>query len=412
MPNRRTSGSEGRCRQRRPQQRMPSRHSGRREVAVPGTSPRRLEPALDRHHYVDAASFARETDVLRREWTCIGRLDDIGLGAAAGVMPERRAVVSYFGESVIVTADDAGSLHALANVCRHRGSQVVPVEPGVPVAPCVAKSLRCPYHSWTYGLDGRLLHAPHTDDVDLDASAFALRPLRAAAWGGFLWVTENPEADAVVDALAPVPNRVRRYPLERLVVGLRLSYSVAANWKVIAENYNECYHCGPVHPELSRLIPAFGGGGTDLEWEDGIPHREGAWTFTVSGTTDRSPFPDLNEAERVRHKGELVYPNLLLSLAADHVAAFVLRATAVDRTEIVCDLLFAPDEAAKPGFDPSDAGDLWDLVNRQDWAICESVQRGMASRYYTRGWFAPMEDASADIRRWLLPRLEGRGADV
>ncbi len=373
-------------------------------------SPQPLQPALDRHHYVAAASFEREAEMLRREWTCIGRLDDLGLAASGRVLGNRRAVVTFWGESVIVTADAAGSLHAFANVCRHRGSQVVPVEPGVPVEPCAAKSLRCPYHSWTYGLDGRLLHAPHTEDVDLGTSAFGLRPLRAAAWGGFLWLTEDLEAPAVVDALDPVPDRVRRYPLDTLVIGMRLTYSVAANWKVIAENYNECYHCGPVHPELSRLVPAFGsGGGADLTWEDGIPHREGAWTFTLSGTSHRAPFPDLDDAERVRHKGELVYPNLLLSLSAEHVAAFVLRPTAVDCTEITCDLLFAPDEAEKPAFDPGDAGDLWDLVNRQDWAICESVQRGMTSRYYTQGWFAPMEDASVDIRRWLLPRLERHG---
>ena len=375
-----------------------------------GTSPPGLQPALDRHHYIDAASFLRESDMLRREWTCVGRLDDLGLAASGRVIPNRRAVLTYFGESVIVTADAAGSLRAFANVCRHRGSQVVPVEAGAAVEPCDAKSLRCPYHSWTYALDGRLMHAPHTDDVDLDTSTFGLKALRAAAWGGFLWLSEDLEAPAVVEALSPVPERVRRYPLDTLVVGMRLTYSVAANWKVIAENYNECYHCGPVHPELTRLVPAFGGGGgAGLDWEDGIPHREGAWTFTMSGTTDRAPFPDLDDAERVRHKGELLYPNLLLSLSADHVAAFVLRALAVDRTEITCDLLFAPDEAAKPAFDPSDAADLWDLVNRQDWAICESVQRGMTSRYYTQGWFAPMEDASVDIRRWLLPRIERHG---
>ena len=370
-----------------------------------GTSLRGLQPALDRHHYIDAASFAREAEMLRREWTCIGRLDDVGLAASGDVCANRRTVVEFLGESIIVTADAAGSLHAFANVCRHRGSQVVPVEPGRPPEPCDAKSLRCPYHSWTYALDGRLLHAPHTEDVDLDTSAFGLERLRAEAWGGFLWLTEDLEAPSVVDALSPVPDRVRRYPLDTLVVGKRLNYSVAANWKVLAENYNECYHCGPVHPELSRLVPAFAGGGADLAWDDGIPHREGAWTFTLSGTTDRAPFPDLDDAERVRHKGELVYPNVLLSLSAEHVAAFVLRPTAVDRTEVTCDLLFASDEVAKPGFDPSDAGDLWDLVNRQDWAICESVQRGMSSRAYTQGWFAPTEDWSLDIRRWLLPRL-------
>jgi Rieske 2Fe-2S family protein len=379
---------------------------------VSGTSGRALQPALDRHHYVDGESFQREFEMLRREWTCIGRLDELGLAQSARVLPNRRAVVDFLGESVIVTADESGSLRAFANVCRHRGSQLVPVESASPPDACDAKSLRCPYHSWTYGLDGRLLHAPHTDDVDVDHSAFGLNPLRADAWGGFLWLTDDLQAPRIVDALSPVPDRVRRYPLDTLVVGKRLEYSVAANWKVLAENYNECYHCGPVHPELSRLVPAFAGGGAGLEWEDGVPHRDGAWTFTLSGTSDRAPFPDLDDAERVRHKGELVYPNLLLSLAAEHVAAFILRPTAVDRTDVTCDLLFAPDEITKPEFDPSDAADLWDLINRQDWAICESVQRGMSSRYYSQGWFAPMEDAALDIRRWLLPRLERHGGDT
>ena len=283
---------------------------------------------------------------------------------------------------------------------------MVPADPAGPaIEPRAAKILRCPYHSWTYGLDGALIHAPHTDDVALDRSSFALHPVGADSWGGWLWLHGTPgEAVPLLEELAPVPDKVVRYPLDTLVLGTRLRYEVAANWKVIAENYNECYHCGPVHPELSRLVPAFIGGGTGLEWDDGIPHREGAWTFTLSGTSDRAPFPDLDEFERVRHKGELIYPNLLLSLAAEHAAAFMLRPIAVDRTEVICDLLFAADEAAKPTFDPSDVVELWDLINRQDWVVCESVQRGMSSRAYTEGWYAPMEESSLDIRRWLLPR--------
>ena len=187
-----------------------------------------------------------------------------------------------------------------------------------------------------------------------------------------------------------------------LVTGQVLTYEVAANYKVVAENYNECYHCGPVHPELTRLVPTFAGGGRGIDWEGGVPHREGAWTFTMSGTTDRAPLPGLDEAERTRHKGELVHPNLMISCSADHVAAFLLLPQDVDRTRIECRLLFHPSAVADPAFDPSDAGDFWDLVNRQDWAICESVQRGMSSRAYRHGWFAEMEDDSADIRRWLL----------
>ena len=184
-----------------------------------------------------------------------------------------------------------------------------------------------------------------------------------------------------------------------------LTYDVAANYKVLLENYNECYHCGPVHPELCRLVPRLRGRGLGPGLGRGDPHREGAWTFTMTGTTTRAPLPGLDRAERTRHKGDLVYPNLLLSASADHVAAFVLLPRAVDRTDVVCSLLFAADEVATPDFDPSDARDLWDLVNRQDWAMCESVQRGMSSRSYRHGWFAPMEDESLDIRRWLLPRV-------
>jgi glycine betaine catabolism A len=363
-----------------------------------------LEPALPRDWYVDPESWRTERErVLLREWTCIGRRDDLGLGDA-----RRLVVVDVLGESVLLTSDEDRTLHAAYNVCRHRGSQIVPTLPGSPPACSEVGALRCPYHSWTYALDGRLLRAPHTEDGDVEPAEFSLHPVGVEEWGGFVFVHLTPaDAAPFAGSVARPKETLANYALVDLVTGLRFEYDVAANWKVLAENYNECYHCGPVHPELSRLVPAFGSGGGGLDWAHGVPHREGAWTFTMTGTTERSPLPGLDETERTHHKGELVYPNLLLSCSADHVAAFVLRPQAVDRTTIECLLLFATDAVADAGFDPSDAGDLWDLVNRQDWAICESVQRGMSSRAYTHGWFAPMEDDSADIRRWLVPRLEG-----
>jgi Rieske 2Fe-2S family protein len=365
-----------------------------------------LQRALQREHYVSDEMWRIEYErVLARTWTCAGRLTQLGLDE-----PGRLAVVDVLGESLLVTVDRAGSLHGHFNVCRHRGSQVVPVDPADPSpAPCRAGALRCPYHSWTYALDGSLLHAPHTEDVDdFDRADFGLHPVAVDTWGGFLWVNlTSPAPRTLAEELGGVPGRVARYPLAELVVGRTLTYDVDANWKVVAENYNECYHCGPVHPELVQVVPAFGRGGANLDWDGGIPHREGAWTFTFSGTSDRDRFPGLDADERERHKGELVYPNLLLSLSADHVAAFRLQPLAVDRTHVVCELLFAPSEVAKPSFDPSDAADFWDVVNHQDWAVCASVQRGMGSRAYTDGWYAPMEDLALDIRRWLLPRLGG-----
>ena len=368
------------------------------------TGPGGLQAALPREMYVDPGAWTRERDsVLYDEWFCVGRRADLGLAE-----PGRVAVVDVAGESVLVTSDEAGALHAAYNVCRHRGSQLVPALPGASPVCLAARALRCPYHSWTYSLSGDLVRAPHADLSEGDRSTFALNRVAVEEWAGFVFVHLGAPSRPLAEAVARPARTLANYRMADLATGLRLTYEVAANYKVLAENYNECYHCGPVHPELTRLVPSFGGGGSDIDWENGVPHRDGAWTFTLSGTTARAPLPGLDEAERTRHKGELVHPNLMLSCSADHVAAFVLLPQAVDRTRVECTLLFDPDAVADPGFDPSDAGDLWDLVNKQDWAICESVQRGMSSRSYTHGWFAPMEDDSADIRRWLLPRL-GRG---
>ncbi len=358
-----------------------------------------MQAALPREMYVDPGHWERERDqVLLEEWLCVGRLDDLQLGT-----PGRLAVVEVMGESVLLTTDESGTLHAAYNVCRHRGSQVVPAMPGDGPVTCEAQALRCPYHSWTYGLDGRLLRAPHAE-ID-DPAGFSLRPVAVETWGGFGFVCLAERPPSLPDAVAATQRHLGNYGLPDLVTGRRLTYEVAANYKVVLENYNECYHCGPVHPELCRLVPAFAGGGNDLDWDEGVPHREGTWTFTTSGTTTRRPLPGLSQAERQRHKGELVYPNLMVSASADHVAAFLVEPLAVDRTRITCSLLFDAQERGRPDFDPSDAAELWDLVNRQDWGVCESVQRGMTSRGFSHGWFAPMEDESLDIRRWLLPRL-------
>jgi Rieske 2Fe-2S family protein len=369
-----------------------------------------LQAALPREMYVDHDTWLVERETaLFGQWFCIGRVDDLGLSTGSRV-----AVVDVAGESILVTRDEAGRLHGAYNVCRHRGSQIFPVveEPteatGQPVA-CAASALRCPYHSWTYGLDGRLMRAPHTDLEGFDVDEFRLNPVGVETWGGFVFVHLTPErATPLSEAVDRAGTTLANYGLGGLVTGATMTYRVASNYKVLLENYNECYHCGPVHPELCRLVPAFAGGGTDLAWEDGVPHREGAWTFTMTGTTSRAPLPGLNETERERHKGELVFPNLMLSASADHVAAFLLLPRSFDRTDVVCSLLFAADEVSSGQFDPGDAGELWDLVNRQDWAVCESVQRGMSSRSYRHGWFAPMENDSLDIRGWLLPLLEDR----
>jgi Rieske 2Fe-2S family protein len=266
----------------------------------------------------------------------------------------------------------------------------------------------CPYHQWSYDFDGALVAAPHLSGVaGFKKDDFHLYPVGVDTWGGFVFLNLTPaEAKPLAAQLDAIPERLRRYPLSSLRIGATIRYEVAANWKVICENYNECYHCGGVHPELCALVPAFReAGGAHLDWNRGIPHRDGAYTFTRSGSTVRRPFPGLDADEQVRHKGELVYPNLFLSVACDHVAAFVLQPLGPERTAIVCHFLFEPHEMAKPGFDASDAVDFWDLVNRQDWEVCAGVQNGISSRVHTQGYYAPMEDHSLDIRRYVTERI-------
>jgi Rieske 2Fe-2S family protein len=366
---------------------------------------RHLEETLPSEHYRSPEIFQREKErIFWREWVCVGRETDL-----AG--PGDSTVLDVMGESILLLRNAAGELRGFYNVCRHRGAQLCGTAlPGRPAPAGVVggKRIRCPYHSWTYSLDGDLVTAPYLAAGDgLDRTRFSLYPVGVDSWGGFVFVHLTPaEAIPLAEQLGAIPERVRRYPLARLRVGHAIRYDVAANWKVIAENYNECYHCGGVHPELCEVVPAFRrNGGAGLDWDAGIPHREGADTFTLSGTTGRAPFPELNEAERTRHFGELVYPNLFVSLSRDHAAAFVLHPKAAERTLIDCLFLFHPDEIARDGFDPSDAAEFWDITNRQDWAICESVQRGIAARPHHHGYYAPMEDLTLDIRRYVGERL-------
>jgi Rieske 2Fe-2S family protein len=355
-----------------------------------------LERTLPRAAYFSDDQFARERErIFAREWVCVGRADEV---------PETgdTLVVTVADESVLIVRDGDGRVRAFYNVCRHRGCQLVLAE-GTAHA---GTAIRCPYHAWTYAFDGTLRSAPFLEDGDgFTRADFPLHAVAAESWGGFLFVSLAPER-SLAEQLGAAPARLANYPLDTLRLAQRLRYEVAANWKVVLENYNECYHCAGVHPELCRIVPAFKyRGGSELDWDRGIPHADGAWTFTRSGTSARAPFPSLNDDERTRHKGELIYPNLMVSLSADHVAAFTLWPRSPTATTIVCDFLFSPEEMARPTFDPSDAVEFWDVVNRQDWTICEGVQRGMRSRKFESGFYAPMESWSLDIRRYIAERL-------
>jgi glycine betaine catabolism A len=366
-----------------------------------------LDRSLPGPSFTSDAEFARERRaIFFADWFCVGRQECL-----AG--PGDYLTADVAGESIVIVRGSGGRLAGFYNLCRHRGSRLVPVPGSQPdggpgPSGCAGTTIRCPYHGWTYALDGSLRAAPFLPELRRYRDRLALHPVAVTTWGGFVFARLGRDGAPLVDQLNGADLRLAAYPLADLRSGRRLRYRVAANWKVICENYNECYHCGPVHPELCDLIPAFRrGGGGGLDWDAGIPHRDGTYTFTRSGTTTRAPFPGLSDADITRHRGELVLPNLMLSLSADHVAAFTLWPHDAGHTTVLCDLLFHPDEIARGDFDPSDAVEFWDLVNRQDWSICEQVQDGMTSRMFTVGYLAPMEQPSADVGRYVTRKLFG-----
>jgi Rieske 2Fe-2S family protein len=371
-----------------------------------------LQKSLPSPDYFSTQIYEREKNaIFFEEWFCVGRQEEL---SSSGSL----FVADVAGESIIVARTKDGQLKAHYNVCRHRGSRLCveanDVRWGVTLSQGVtsAATIRCPYHQWTYSLDGTLLSAPFLSESEhFSKQRFSLYPVSIQTWGGFLFVNLSKDQDdlaarPLVFQLGRIPERLSRFPVSELRTAKQIVYDVAANWKVIMENYNECYHCGPVHPELCEVVPDFKRvGGANLDWERGIPHRAGAYTFTGTGTTARQPFASLNEEEKTRHFGELIYPNMLLSLSCDHVAAFLLAPQSPERTRVVCKFLFHPSEIEKPNFDPSDAVEFWDRINRQDWTVCERVQVGLKSRVHQFGYYAPMEDASLDIRRYVGARM-------
>ena len=375
-----------------------------------------LQKSLPSSYYLSEAIFTEEKEkIFCREWFCAGRAERIA-------KPGDYLVLDVLGESILVVRTRDGEIKAHYNVCRHRGTRLVAAAGEEPPADIKlnggvlgVSGVRCPYHLWTYGLDGKLLNAPHVKEGEhFCKEEFSLYPVGVQTWGEFIFVNLSPEAAncegrTLQKQLGEAAERTKRYPLNDLLTARRITYQVQANWKIVMENYNECYHCGAVHPELCEVVPMFKQqGGNGLEWERGIPHKEGATTFTKTGKTNRAAFPGLNEEEKVRHKGELIYPNMMLSLARDHVVAFSLWPTGPKQTMVICDFLFHPEEIKKTEFNPSDAVDFWDLINRQDWEICKRVQQGLATRVHEFGYYAPMEDLSLDIRRYVLERL-GKG---
>src|ERR671911_651032 len=310
------------------------------DATAPPFDPVDLEPSLrpfgqsrmlPRDAYVSPRVFAYEQEhFFAGSWTCVGREGDLeGTGA------QRAVKVGQAG--VLLARGGDGKVRAFANTCRHRGHELLGVGERT-----TRRTVLCPYHAWTYDLDGSLRGAP-----------------------GFREHTE----------FRPAEHGLVELPLER---------------------WHEFYNCPLIPPELCQVSPPASGDNFELDgaWVGGtMDLKDHAATMSLDGHSDGVPIPGL-DGDRLRTVAYLgLFPNLLLSLHPDYLMTHLVEPLAADRSHVVCTWYFPPEATGRPGFDPAYAVDFWDRTNRQDWSACESVQRGMSSPHFQPGPLAPAEDA-------------------
>jgi Rieske 2Fe-2S family protein len=344
---------------------------------------------LPRVAYVDPAVFGWEQrNFFAGGWMCVGRSDSM---ANAG--DQRAESVGHAG--VFLIRDAEGVLRAFANACRHRNHELLPCGETVN-RPIVL----CPYHGWSYRLDGRLRKAPLYDDRgfgDFDVAENGLVQLPCTEWHGWVFVDGSGAAGPFAEHVAGLEEIIAPYEPERLKVAGSHEYVVAANWKILSENYQECYHCPVIHPELCAVSPpesgdnyahpaagAWVGGWMDL--------REGADTMSLDGRSRGSYLRGLDERRRHIVDYIAIFPNILISLHPDYVMTHILTPLAADSTKIVCTWAFSPEDLAREDFDPAFGIEFWDITNRQDWNACASVQRGLSSEHAIPGLMSEAED--------------------
>jgi Rieske 2Fe-2S family protein len=372
-----------------------------------------MHTTLPRRFYADPDFYCAELERFYfNRWICAGRADQI---PKAGDYFTR----TLSDDSVIVTRDGSGEIRALFNVCRHRGTRICEPPEGHFV-----DRIQCPYHAWTYDLEGRLLAAPHMPP-GFCKDEYPLHRAGCEVWDGHVFihfgmaesaprrsVLDTPErngarasasgggaprdiTNALRDQLADLPERFAAWGMADLRLGRRIVYDVKANWKLIILNFNECLHCPNLHPALNRLHHYLGAENvapTACYCGGAMGFRENVETMSIDGRRRREYLPGLTESQRQQVVYYSIYPNFLLSLHPDYVMTHTLWPRAHNRTEIICEWHFHPSELAKPDFQADDAIEFWDLTNREDWWISEQSQAGIQSRAYQPGPYSEREE--------------------
>ena len=361
---------------------------------------------LPKRAYHDPAILDWErANIVRRDWIMVAREED-------APDPGTYVLVELDDDPLIVVRGRDGVLRAFHNICRHRGTAVAEEPCGKVVR------FQCPYHAWIYDLDGSLIRAKHTDDLDAFSFAdYGLAEVRLETWQGFVFLNLDSAPVSLRDQLGDLVEHWDRFDFTSLRRAKRIEYEVRANWKFIAENYSECYHCPGVHPQLNKLTPYDLGGDFDPNgaWQGGwMELADGAETMSLGdghGSRDgRPPMTGITPRDERCVYYYVVWPTTFLSIHPDYLLVHRLVPQGPDRTLVVCDWLYEADTMATPGFDPTDEIAFWDLTNSQDWHVCELQQRGTRSSSWVAGRYSNAEASVHAFDQMVADRYVGERA--
>jgi choline monooxygenase len=315
--------------------------------------------------------------------------------------PGTYVVVDVAGRSLIVCRNRAGELRAHHNVCRHRGARLCDEERGH-----AERFFQCPYHAWAYDLDGACLGTPlftpesgitpdqqaafdMSNVSSFDKADFGLYPARVDSWGCLVFVCLDRDAPSLADELGDLPERLAGYRLEEHRLLRRVEYEIAANWKLVGENFMEYYHLPWVHPGLVKVSPLK----AHHRWQ-GTGMYVGFCTSPIAANTDGGweglpALSSLDETDATSARFAWLFPNLALNALPNHTFLMLTRPAAPGCTQEVTYLLSHPESIERAGDtlerDVDGLLAFWDEVNREDIAIVERVQRGLSDVAYTGG---------------------------
>jgi glycine betaine catabolism A len=353
-------------------------------------------PTLPGVDYHDEQVYRLEQQrVFGGSWFCLGR-------SASLPDPGDFATPEVAGEKIVVVRGRDDRLRAFANSCRHRGTLLLEGTGNT------GGAIRCPYHAWAYTLDGRLRATPNVGPEDgVDREQLGLWPVSLAEWGGFHFVNLGGQASPLAEQLTEQPDsplELERYRLDELRVGARREYVVAANWKIVVENYYECLHCPTVHPELVAIVPQYRNGEVEEEGQSPLGNSmgPGLTSFTMTGHSTLPSLPGLSDHDLHTFYGAHLFPNLIINYHSETVNAVTVFPDGPQRSRVVSEYLFRPETIASDGFDPSEVVDFRHLVAQQDWLVCERAQQGVTSRFYRHGVYPRQERAIVAFNRRYL----------